>query len=701
MSGRNQIDQNTAGVAIGMNTNRTTVSSARLYMLGKNQGKAAVIWNSTNRKYSSGEEQEYYKTARKIETTSDVEVEEVLFVKNIENDKEPNMWGTYYVIVKNLENGYFDLIEMPRFHTQNMDLGFTYRFNNDNMRKIKKGNKISAGTVFATSARITESNEWCPGIQTRVAAMSHVYTEEDAVIMYESYSKKVGVTFKRTHEFQFNEDEWVPLNLYGTLDEPQFCPLSGQKVRSDGIVMGFRRKDPTVAMSALTKSALMRPDSTYDHLFHSSPECVVTDILVQTERYKNQSNNKRPEKQTFSHTKLLERLETEQNAFANSILTWYRSKQREYIDKKVPITKNLWNFICFQGAGDVTKDYNTPGANGRINKNKRKLGKIQLKDWRIVVSLKEDVTGKVRYKNTGMDGNKSTVILILPDDYAPVDDHGFRADMTVGNFPAFKRQIFNSLMELDVNFINMRLWPTIKKAFDDKDFKLAWDTAFKFYETVAPEYAAVIDTFTPEERMKHLEWITADENEFSVEGNPTGDIVGVKIIERLLDTYPDIQPTPVTYKNQFGNTVRTIHPIVISSLYYIMLDKFGDDISCQSTPKLNVYGLPSSLSKHERARDFYRATLNRNVGETEGRLYLNQKGGAAATRALALANSPELLEEAVRRIIRHDNPFTMERLVYPGEEKKNHSLQIIANMLADFGIVLRKERETDRTEKVC
>jgi hypothetical protein len=694
----NQIKPNTAGVAIGMNTNRATNSASRLYMLGKNQGKAAVIHGTTNRKYISGEEQEYSKGARKVETDSDVEVEEVLFVRDILNDKETTKWGVYYVIVKDLETGLYDLIEMPKFHAQNMDLGFEFHYDNDLLRQVRKGARFRKGTVFATSARITESNEWVPGCETKVAAMSHVFTEEDAVVIFEHYAAKIGVTFKRSHDFQWNEDEYIPLNLYGTIDNPQPFPLSGETVRSDGIIMGFRRKDADCAMAALTKSALMEPDPIYDILFHStSPNCVVADIEVVTERYKNLSNNKRAEKRSQPHTAILEKIEEAHNDFANSIVKWYKEKQRMYKDKKVPISRALWNLICFEGMGNITRDFTTPTSNGKYTRVKRKTGNIQLKDWRIRIHLREAVEGKTRFKNTGMDGNKSVIMKVLPSHMAPVDDHGNVADMIVGNTPGYRRQIYNSFIELDVNFVNIHLYPKIVEAYNKKDYDLAWKIAYDFYETVSPEHGAIMDKFTEEMRMKHLEWIMKDENEFASLGNNTNEIQGVKIVERLVDRYPEIQPTPVTWINEWGETKRSRHPIVISSVYYIMLDKFGDDISCQSTPKLNIFGLPTSLSKHERARDFYRATLNRNVGETEGRLFINQKGGAAAARMLAWANSAELLEASVRRLIRSDNPFLIPELIRPGEEKKNHSLQVIDNMFSDFGLVLRKERENDKT----
>lgn len=690
----NQVTSRTAGVAVGLNSNRECNSPSRLYMLSKNQGKAAVIDFPTNRKLPSGDEQEYAKTARRIETLSEVQVMEIFFIRDPYNTAETTPWGTTYVIVKDLENGQYDVIEMSKFNAQNMDLGFEYAYKDDLMRTLKKGARYRKGTTFATSTRISESNEWCPGLETRVAAMSHVYTEEDAVVISESYAKKVGVTFCRTHDHQWNEEEYIPLNLYGTANDPQPFPLPGQSVRADGIVMGFRRKDPAVALSALSAKALMTPDPIYDLLYFSPNECVVADIEVQTERYKNQSNNRRAEKISQPHTRVFEQYEEAANTMYNEVLRWYNRLTFDYSDKRPPLSKPLWNFIV-QCKAHITRDYSTPHANGKFHKIKRKISNINLKDWRVVIKLKQRVEGKVRFKNTGMDGNKSVIMKVLPDYMMPVDDHGVRAEMIGGNTPAFRRQILGSLIEQDVNFVNIHIWPTIIAAKNAGDYEKAYQIAHRFYDTVNPNFAAMVNRLSDEGKRNHVDWITSDENEFCVKGASGTDIVGIKITDRIIENYPDIQPTPVTYINEFGTTVRTRYPVKISSLYYIMLDKFGDDISSQSFPRLNIFGLPTSLSKHERARDFYRATLNRNVGETEGRLFVNQRGGAAAVRALALANGPELMAKAVKRIIRADNPFTIEQLVLPGEEKGNHSLQVIENIMADFGIGLRNENEND------
>lgn len=690
----NQINYRTAGVAVGLNAFRETTSPSRLYMLGKNQGKAVVIHHPTNRKCMTGDEMEYAKTARKVEAESDIEIEQVFFVPDITNTSEPNEWGNYYAVGKNLETGYYDLIEMPRFNTQNMDVGFQYRYNNDLLRAITPGARFRRGTVFATSSRISESGEWCPGLETRIALMSHRDTEEDAVAISDLYAERIGVTFSRTHEHQWNEDEWIPLDLYGEEDGfPQPFPLNGQSVRPDGIVMGFRRKDVNAAMGGLTREALRKPDPLYDILFFSSPGCTVADIEVQTERYKNQANNRRAEKITQPYTMILEKIEEAHNTMFNNVVKWFNMKRRQY-DGNVPVSHSLWNFIL-NAEANITKDYTTPMSNGKFRRVKRKIQNINLKDWRVVIKLKEPVTGKVRFKNTGMDGNKSVIMRVIPWQNMPVDDHGERAEMIGGNTPAFRRQILGSLIEQDVNFINIHLWKEIVKYKEAGNYAKAWDTAWNFYDAVNPEFGSLMASLDADERIDHIDWVCRDENEFSVQTG-SKEVVGIKITERLQERYPHIQPTPVTFINDSGETKRTRYPVVISSLYYVMLDKFGDDMSCQSMPKLNVFGLPTSLSKHERARDFYRATLNRNVGETEGRLYVNQKGGAAAVRALAMANGEELILAGVRRILRADNPFLIHHLVRPGEERNNHSLQVINNIMGDYGIGLRKENENDR-----
>lgn len=690
---KNQIKSTTQGVAINMNILPQCISPSRLYMLGKNQGKAAVIHHPTPRLITSGDEDQYGLTARKIELDCDAIVDAIFFVKDPFDETKPLFWGSYYVIFKSLENGEFFLLEMPKFHNQNMELGFEYHYDKNVMRNLVEGHRFPKGTIFGKSSRISEQGEWCPGIEAKVAAMSDTMCEEDSIKISRSFAKKVGVTFNRTIEYQWNESEYIPLNLYGTIDDPQPFPLPGQEIRPDNIVLGFRRRNVDDALVTLTKKALMEPDDTYDLLFYGKPGSIVADIKVETDRYKNQSNNKRAYKRTLPHTRHLEMYESASNRFYNDIVRWYENKLNEYgRNTKVPIDKALWNCILY-AYGQRSVDHVNSGS--QYVKVKRKFQNILLKDWRLIIHLKQDVSAKVRFKMTGMHGNKSTIGEIVEDEHMPIDDYGIRADIVAANFPDFRRQIFSSLVEMDTNFINIRIYKEIKDLILSGNYKLAWDKVIYFYETVAPDYAELVKELNEEERINHLKNIAKSEHEFSVWFNSESETRGIDIASNIDERYPDIKPTPVTYVDRFGETVRSKNPIVISSAYYIMLDKFGDDISSQSTPKLNIFGLPTSLSKEERNRNFYRAHVNRNMGATEGRLSINQMGGAVTTRALVLGNSPEMLDSVVKRIISAENPFRIEQLVYPGEERKNYSLMLIKSILGDFGLRLRRSEKKD------
>ena len=687
----NQITSTTQGVAIGMNIAPTGISPSRLYMLGKNQGKAAVIHFPTARRIITGDEQEYARTARKIELDCDAVVDAIFYVRDPFNELESQWWGSYYVVFRSLESGEYFLLEMPKFHTQNAELGFEYHYDKAKMRRLRVGEKFDRGDVFGQSARISKQGEWMPGREAIVATMSHTMCEEDSVGISESFARKVGVTFHRKVDFQWNEDEYVMLNLYGTIDNPQPFPLPGEEIRPDNIVVAFRRKDTKNALVALTNKALMEPDTTYDICLYGKPGSVVANVHVETDRYKNQANNKRAHKRTLPHTRHLEMFESAQNRFYNEIVRWYEVKKTsEGYGSTVPMDKALWNLILY-AYGQRTVDHTHSGT--PYIKVKRKFQNILLKDWRLIISMKQDVSAKVRFKMTGMHGNKSTIGKIIPDANMPVDDYGIRADMIAANFPDFRRQIFSSLLECDINFINIRIYKGIREHILAKRYTEAWDEMMYFWNTVSPDFAKMAEALTPDDRLEMMELVAMDEYEFSVWLKSNAEIIGVDISERIEKNYPHLQPTPVTYVNEFNESIRTKNPIMISSAYYLMLDKFGDDISSQSTPKLNIFGLPTSLSRDERAKNFFRAHCSRNMGATEGRLSINQMGAASTMRSLVLGNSPEMLETAVKRLIREDNPFTIERLVHPGEEKKNYSLMFIKSILGDFGLKLTRVKK--------
>ena len=349
-----------------------------------------------------GFEKQYGHTARKIKAPSNMIVSKVFYRGSFQADGvTADDWAEIYVVFFNEELQRYDLLVLPRYHTQNSYVGFEYVYDKDMLRRLREENAtFSKGEVFAHSPNVGETGEWNFGIDALVCGLTADYTEEDGIAVTDYFIEKITTMFEHRRKHSWNESEFIPLNLYGTPEHPRPFPENGETVRDDGIVMGFRRRNTSSALVSLTKEALMRPDPNYDILLYAPANSVVKSIIVTTERYKNRSHNKSAEKITQPHTELLERYEGLSNRMANDVSQWchrLESKFRE--DEDLPITNELNTFLTKQ-LGSVTKDLGT----GKYNMTKRTDRNKSLLDWNVEVILKERVRGKKRFKLTDTQG---------------------------------------------------------------------------------------------------------------------------------------------------------------------------------------------------------------------------------------------------------------------------------------------------------
>lgn len=691
----NQLAPELMSVGINLNPFPYSVSGSRQYMLGGNIAKATSIKGSTTRRNPTGYEVQYGDNTRRIEAPSNMTVERTFYQRSLQPGTGlTDDWAEIHVVFFNEERQLYDLLTIPRYNTQNTYVGFEYNLNKDNLRKLNQENAtFRKGDVFAYSPNLDDTGEWKFGTEAMVCGMTAHYTEEDGIGITQSFAEKLSVMFQHSRKFSWNEGEYIPLNLYGTIDNPKCFPENGEQVRADGLVMGFRRRDTASALVGLTKKALMRPDRTYDMLFYASPHCVVKNVSVKSERYKNVSNNKKQEKITQPHTQLLERYEQRSNAMAFEVQEWYYRLDAKFKDSDLPATPELQEFISKQ-LGDVTKNF----TSGRYNQVKRTYRNKNLLDWNIEILLKENVTGRKRFKLTNVFGGKGVIVNIIPDASAPRYKNGRRSEVIVNNTPAFRRQIFASLIEAGANLIGLEIEDRLKELVKGKDgYRNAFKELSKFYRSTAIEFADIVQMACPteSEQFDHIDYVLSDK--ICVQRRSNAQLYGADILRKMREEYPEIKPQPVTYVNEIGQEITTMFPVIISSEYYILLDKFGTDMSCQSFPKRNIYGLPSKLNHGDRYRNWHRDQSGRNVGEAESRQKQTQMGGEEIVRQLAAANSPYVAIMMTKRIIRADNPFRIKSIIKPEEYAMSRSLGMAMNLLNDAGYSLRKERESDFT----
>lgn len=694
--GPNQIAPAVVGVSTNLILFPQCASAGRLYMASNMIPKSVVTAGASERMMVTGFEWEqgYAQTARRIEAPSNMVVEEVFYVNSQGGLGETDAWNKIYVVFKNDEKNAYDLLELPRYNTQNTYVGFEYVYDKEMLRRLgRPGATFGKGEVFAKSPRISESGEWCFGMNTRVAAISHHGTEEDAIWLTRSFAEnELRCMFKHDRGFQWNEEEYIPLMLYRDREgNPCPFPQSGDRIRSDGIVMGFRRRITENALVSLTKKALQIPDLTYDVLFYAPVNSEVMSVEVLSDRMKNRANNRGTDYIEQPHNIMLERYEKRQNEMHNNVMRWYEKRIIANRGNDIPLTHPLDSFINFSN-GNYTRNTQT----GKINTLSRAIKRVKLKDWNITILLREIVPGRVKFKFAGLNGDKGVAVKIIEDEDAPVYADGTRAQVIINNTPAFRRQIFSMLMELSINYINMNVQKQARFMRDAGDYTTAFSAILEFCKTGFPEFGEIVEnTIVGDVEIREFVDYCCD-HMIVVHVRSDSKLFGVNIINALREKYP-FKPQKAIFKNSLGEFQETVNPILISNQHFMMLDKFGTDMSAQALPKSNLFGMPAKLNDSSKYSSWLRDQGNRNTGETEGRLRTSQHGGQETSKQLAMAYSPDLRKVMVQRITRAHDSFDIDQIVKPDEYIQNRAVKMAAGMLSDAGWTIRSELVTDRT----
>lgn len=692
--GENQLHPALIGVSSNLIVFPWSSSAGRMYMASNMIPKSVVTDGRDGRWLLTGFERKYAKTTRKVMATSNMIVEEDIFcVPSHDPEKMTDDWNPMYVIFKNDEKNAYDLLTLPAYNTQNTSVGFEFKYNKDNLRKLKKGAFIPKGTIFADSPRVNADGEWCFAMPTRVAAFSDFRTEEDGIIITQSYAERLACMFRHQRDFAWNEDDWVPLMLYGTDENPSPFPAPGEPIREDGIIMGFRKRIKENALVSLTRKALREPDPTYDHLLYAPRgiDCEVMSVRVESERTKNKANNRGTDYIPQRHNKMLDQYERRQNEMWLSVINWFETKKRLSRNNKISVTHELGTFIR-NAYGNWTRD-----KLGRTNPLTRSIKRDKYKDWNVVIELKQRVTGRVKWKLSGLNGDKGVIVLIIPDHEAPRYADGTSAEVILNNIPAFRRQIFSLLLELSINFITMNIHREVKEMRKANNYAAAYQILMDYFAQGFPEFVEKfrLATETEEDRVEYIDNVCKKNIAIHVVSNTK--LFGVNLINKLREKYK-YAPQKAMFVNELGELQETANPILISVQDMILLDKFGSDMSAQCMPKSNLFGMPAKMSDSDRYTSPMTDKNNKNQGETEGRWKASQMGGQETVKHLSLAYSPDNRKMAVRRMVRATDAMNINQLIKPDEYINNRALDMSKSMLLDSGYGVRDELPSDRVE---
>ena len=174
----------------------------------------------------------------------------------------------YFLIVRDLNTGIYDVIERVLYKHNTESYGYLY--NNSYLDSLKPGSKIKKGTVIKKSDGYDEFNNKMNGVNLVTMYLSCAQNMEDSNIISESAAKKLETNLIKSTDITINDND-ILLNLYGDENRYKTFPDIGEEIKG-GIFCGVRRLENDNMLYTLSQSRLRD--------IMMSDKCILMDGIV-------------------------------------------------------------------------------------------------------------------------------------------------------------------------------------------------------------------------------------------------------------------------------------------------------------------------------------------------------------------------------------------------------------------------------------
>ena len=667
-------------------------SASRKQMMAGNMPQVLSLINPTRRTLMTGMEPEYAKYVFKIEMPVDAYVIDV-----IDRVQSTNVRGSLkrnpetVVIYESIDTGEVGMLRIPEYMSFHKRFGFEQIKIKENMEKLKPGNAIEAGTVFARPATVTEEGEYMYGREARCAWITLPAVIEDGAIISETFARSLSTYIYEERTVSYGKD-YYPLNLFGDDEVYKAYPDVGEFVGDDGILMVTRRKRDMLAPVEMTPQRLRKIDRIFDKQVKVPPGSEVVNVVVQHDA--EARNNNTP----FGMEHSPSRYDDAQRRFYQRVINRYKDLENERGEDL-----------------HVSREFHRQVVEGLIylnpyHKGGRKLcyRKLDLDDWRVTITIRKEVRAGMGIKITDTHGGKGVIVKVMKDEDMPRDQYGQVLDLVMDPMSLTKRMNNGRIIEPRLTSIcleytrmlrtelglrdeYMQILPAraaISKLSDEQCTE--WFEKFmKFYELISPRMAAGIREFADFDVRGHLATVCSHGMQLWL---PTDNpVVYSDILPRLRAEHP-CNYSKLTFKTKKGVWVTTRKAAVVGTIYTVMLEKIARDMSAVASAKLQINGVPSRIANSDRYSSHVRQQPMRIAGETEVRLMLMAIGGMATRDLLEQTNNPESHSIVLENIYLADQPTNIEEVIDRVKHPANgHRILKQINhlhMCAGFGLKL-------------
>lgn len=689
------VDPQILGLSVLLSPFAAHINGSRLDMFNSHCSQFQIIEGAEFPDIFTGYESKigkYEKNSCEILEETDIEVLEVIpKFDSITDIKLQQNNSSSIVVFKRFSDNKIDYFEISKFTTCSDGYGYFNKFLNIN--QLHKNNIVPKGTKIYTSP-IHDGKKYKMGVNANVAFMTLTGTIEDSFLISRSLAEKLTPTGFKELSIMINYNDTsaststftkinkvfdkAPLNIYGSDEEYKIIPDIGDTIREDGIVFALREFTDKHIITNLHQESLTNINKLLDQCYYGKAGAEVVDIDVYIDPV---LSTMLPD--MFNQLKKYHECKIKQYKRIVETYKQYKNKY-EFSNKFITLVTRAMSYLTGQ------KTYK--------NSKSKILLTDKNKPFDIIINIKYAYKIPVNggFKLTGRDGAKG-VCQIIDDEFMPVDDHGFRADIVIDPASVIKRTNIGQSIEQYINRISEIVRRNLETSNDTVENKFEYLVSYISY--INKEYGNVIrSSIRSESKQKEfIDYVIKEGIKINI--IPYQENINSLLIKQLDGLY-DSRITPVTFKlrdpvTDTIKTVRSKYPVCIGKKYIYLL-YIMPEISSVGAGYVNQYGIPAKPSYIGKVSYPIKQSCIR-FGEDETRMMMSTCGPELMVRLRTLTGTSLVgIEKTIETILEAESPSNIDYIPITNQEllDTDSILNIVQTIFNSFGVDIRNTKAT-------
>jgi len=200
------------------------------------------------------------------------------------------------------------------------------------------------------------------------------------------------------------------------------------------------------------------------------------------------------------------------------------------------------------------------------------------------------------------------------------------------------------------------------QAASPQTVKKMWDYLVGFYDAINPVMGNWFNSGQYKGReVDHLAQIMT--NDIFLFTPPNNERQWDQIVDYLETHYPPMRSS-VVYRGDSGKLVTTKRKdIFVGSVYFMILEKTGDDWAAVSSAKTQIHGVLAQITNNDKYAQPWRSQAIRAYGESEVRILVSYVGAHFTAELLDRNNNPDSHKAVLYSIYEADAPTNIPNAV--------------------------------------